>query len=99
MATGRDFDVYGLGNALLDLQVNVAEQDLDTFGLEKGGMTLIDTDQRRGILDQFYRWANDDMIHPHVCATFPLDDFKEAMALVTARKSIGRVALVMNEGE
>ncbi len=53
MATGRDFDVYGLGNALLDLQVNVAEQDLDTFGLEKGGMTLIDTDQRRGILDHF----------------------------------------------
>jgi NADPH:quinone reductase-like Zn-dependent oxidoreductase len=53
----------------------------------------------RAILDQFYRWANDDMIHPHVCATFPLDDFKEAMALVTARKSIGRVALVMNEGE
>ena len=53
----------------------------------------------RAILDRFYQWANDDMIHPHVCATFPLDDSKEAMAMVTSRKSIGRVALVMNEGE
>ena len=53
----------------------------------------------RAILDRFYQWANDDMIHPHVCATFPLDDSKEAMAMVTSRKSIGRVALVMKEGE
>ena len=52
-------------------------------------------DRVRSILDRFYQWANDDMIHPHVCAEFPLDDFREAMALVTSRQSIGRVALVM----
>ena len=49
----------------------------------------------RAILDRFYQWSKDGVIHPHVCAIFPLDGFKEAMALVTSRQSIGRVALVM----
>ncbi len=49
----------------------------------------------RAILDRFYQWSKDDRIQPHVCATFPLDNFKEAMAMVTSRQSIGRVALVM----
>jgi NADPH2:quinone reductase len=53
-------------------------------------------DRVRSILDRFYQWANDDMIHPHVCAEFPLEEFKQAMALVTSRQSIGRVALVMD---
>lgn len=50
----------------------------------------------RAVLSRFYQWAEAGSIRPHVCATFPLDGFKEAMALVTSRKSIGRVALVMN---
>lgn len=49
----------------------------------------------RAVLDRFYRWAEAGAIHPHVCATFPLEQFKEAMALVLSRQSIGRVALVM----
>ncbi|MDA1325552.1 MAG: NADPH:quinone oxidoreductase family protein [Proteobacteria bacterium] len=53
-------------------------------------------DRVRAILDRFYQWAKNDMIHPHVCATFPLEDFRDAMAMVTARQSIGRVALVMD---
>ncbi len=56
-------------------------------------------DRVRALLDRFYQWSKEDMIHPHVCAKFPLDEFKEAMTLVTSRQSIGRVALVMNEGE
>jgi NADPH2:quinone reductase len=56
-------------------------------------------DRVRALLDRFRQWAKDGMIRPHVCATFPLDGFREAMALVTSRQSIGRVALVMNEGE
>jgi NADPH2:quinone reductase len=52
-------------------------------------------DRVRAILDRFAQWAKDGKIRPQICATFPLDDFKEAMAMVTSRKSIGRVALVM----
>ena len=54
-------------------------------------------DRVRAVLDRFYNWSKEGMIRPHVCAKFPLDNFKEAMALVVNRQSIGRVALVMNE--
>jgi NADPH2:quinone reductase len=50
----------------------------------------------RAVLDRFCQWAEDGAIRPHVGATFALDRFREAMALVLSRKSIGRVALVMN---
>lgn len=49
----RDFNVYGLGNALLDLQLHASEQDLEALKLAKGGMTLVDIDQRGRILDRF----------------------------------------------
>ena len=49
----------------------------------------------RAILDQFYQWSKQGKINPRVCAQFPLDDFRNAMEMVTARQSIGRVALVM----
>lgn len=52
-------------------------------------------DRVRAIMNRFYDWAEAGAIRPHVCATFALDDFREAMALVVNRQSVGRVALVM----
>jgi NADPH2:quinone reductase len=52
----------------------------------------------RAVMDRFHDWAAAGKIRPHVCAEFPLEDFREAMALVTSRRSIGRVALTMNGG-
>jgi NADPH:quinone reductase len=49
----------------------------------------------RAIAEAFQGWAETGRIAPHVCATFPLDRFKEAMALVLSRRSMGRVALTM----
>lgn len=51
----------------------------------------------RALMDRFRGWAADGTVRPHVCATFPLAQFKEAMRLVLSRRSIGRVALVMAE--
>jgi NADPH2:quinone reductase len=51
----------------------------------------------RALLEKFHHWAADGRIRPHVCATFPLEKFREAMALVLSRRSIGRVALVMDD--
>ncbi len=50
----------------------------------------------RAIFTQFYRWVDGEMISPYVCATFPLEQFREAMAMVVERRSMGRVALVMD---
>ena len=49
----------------------------------------------RALMDRFYGWAADGTVRPHVCATFPLEQFKEAMRMVLSRQSTGRVALVM----
>jgi NADPH2:quinone reductase len=49
----------------------------------------------RAIMEKFHDWAAAGQITPHVCAEYPLEQFHEAMELVTSRRSMGRVALVM----
>ena len=39
------YDLYGLGNALVDTEYHVTDSVLASLGIEKGMMTLID-DQR-----------------------------------------------------
>ena len=41
-----DIDVYGVGNALVDIQTQVADQVLEELKIEKGVMTLVDEEQR-----------------------------------------------------
>lgn len=43
----KKFDVYGVGNAIIDLQLNVAESDIVNLSLEKGGMRLVDGEEQR----------------------------------------------------
>ncbi|HMO16567.1 MAG TPA: adenosine kinase [Oligoflexia bacterium] len=38
----KKYDVYGIGNAIMDLQVEVSDAELSSFGVEKGSMRLID---------------------------------------------------------
>lgn len=47
-----EFDVLGIGSALLDFTVMVDDDDLKEFGLRKGGMELIDEDRSRDILSR-----------------------------------------------
>jgi sugar/nucleoside kinase (ribokinase family) len=44
------YDVYGLGNALLDVECEVEPGVLQTLGIEKGVMTLLDEDSQNKIL-------------------------------------------------
>lgn len=46
------YDLYGLGNALVDTEYHVTDAVLASLGIEKGMMTLID-DQRLQTLDAF----------------------------------------------
>ncbi|OHD63039.1 MAG: hypothetical protein A2176_09480 [Spirochaetes bacterium RBG_13_51_14] len=48
--TKAEYDVLGIGSALLDFIVPVSDADLDAFGLRKGGMLLIDEKRSREIL-------------------------------------------------
>lgn len=44
------YDVYGIGNALVDMEYEVEPADLDTLGIDKGVMTLVDEGQQLRIM-------------------------------------------------
>jgi len=49
MTRNREFDVYALGNALVDCQVKINEPELKQLHLRKGGMALVDVATQRRI--------------------------------------------------
>ncbi len=46
-------DVYGIGNAIIDLQVQIDESRFQDLGLEKGGMKLLEQDEQKQLLSSF----------------------------------------------
>ncbi len=51
----KRFDVFGMCNALFDLQAEVSDDLLGQVGLGKGGMTLLSDDEQKAIVPQVYR--------------------------------------------
>lgn len=47
----KKYDVYGIGNALVDKEFEVDERFFIDAGIEKGFMTLIDEDKQQGLVD------------------------------------------------
>ena len=47
-----DFHVYGLGNALVDIEIEIAVDELSHLGVEKGIMTLIDEERHVELLSK-----------------------------------------------
>ena len=54
-------------------------------------------DRMRALMDRILGWYAAGALNPVVSHRFRLDQYREAMATVLGRKSIGRVVLVMNE--
>lgn len=48
----KKYDVYGIGNALLDMEFDVADSFLDKMGIPKGLMTLVDFDRQQEIVHE-----------------------------------------------
>lgn len=46
----KKYDVYGLGNALVDMEFEVEDGFLDLMRIEKGIMTLVDEDQQHQLM-------------------------------------------------
>lgn len=46
------YDVYGMGNALLDIEYEVQPQQLQDLGIDKGVMTLIDADRQADLMQR-----------------------------------------------
>jgi sugar/nucleoside kinase (ribokinase family) len=47
----RKYTVYGVGNALVDTEIQVADQELVEMGVEKGLMTLVDEQRQQELTD------------------------------------------------
>ena len=47
----RRYDVYGVGNALVDLEYHVAVEDLESLAIPKGLMTLVDQERQAVIVN------------------------------------------------
>ncbi len=48
----KQYNVYGIGNALVDINVEVSEATLDNLNIEKGVMTLIDESRELALLEE-----------------------------------------------
>lgn len=46
------YDVFGLGNPLIDILLHVDDEFMTELGLEKGSMNLVDTDRQKEILNR-----------------------------------------------
>lgn len=45
------YDVYGIGNALVDMEYEIEIADLEALGIDKGVMTLVDEECQSRIMD------------------------------------------------
>ena len=50
------YDVYALGNALLDVEFEISPQKLEELGIEKGVMTLLDRDAQDKIVSNLAKY-------------------------------------------
>src|SRR5262245_66691649 len=49
----KEFKLCGLGNALVDIFLEVSEQEFASLGFERGSMRLVDVDEQRALLDRY----------------------------------------------
>ncbi|WP_193166072.1 adenosine kinase [Microbulbifer hainanensis] len=47
----HQYDLYGIGAALLDTEIEVSDGDLQTLGVDKGVMTLVDDARQRQLVE------------------------------------------------
>jgi sugar/nucleoside kinase (ribokinase family) len=51
----REFQVYGLGNALVDIFVDVSYEELAALGFERASMRLVELAEQKALLERFER--------------------------------------------
>ncbi len=49
----RDYDVCGLGNAIVDIFLELDDSEFDSLDFERGTMRLVEADEQKGLLQQF----------------------------------------------
>lgn len=47
-----NYNIYGIGAALVDTEIEITDKDLETFNIDKGIMTLVDQDRQKELMEQ-----------------------------------------------
>ncbi|MDZ4850731.1 MAG: adenosine kinase [Pirellulaceae bacterium] len=55
----RDFSVCGLGNAIVDIFLEVDDVEFKSLGFERGTMRLVDANEQRLLLERFHNGKHD----------------------------------------
>lgn len=53
--TDKKYDVFGVGNAIVDILAQVQDQSITDLALDKGGMSLMDAETQSGVLQHLER--------------------------------------------
>lgn len=70
-------------------------KNITIHGVYWGGYTDLAPDVLTGSMAQLFAWYEQGGLHPHISATFPLDRAEEALDLLRARKSTGKVVVTI----
>jgi sugar/nucleoside kinase (ribokinase family) len=52
--TMKKYHAYGIGAALVDTEIEVKDHELDSFGIEKGLMTLVDEARQQSLMEHLH---------------------------------------------
>lgn len=55
------YDVYGIGNALVDMEFKVTDEFFTQNNVEKGLMTLVEEDRQKELLDKLHHANNEEL--------------------------------------
>ena len=55
------YDVYGIGNALVDMEFKVNDEFFTDNNVEKGLMTLVEEDRQNELLEVLHTMQNDEI--------------------------------------
>ena len=55
----REFHVCGLGNAIVDIFLELSEQEFNSLGFERGTMRLVENDEQQALLQRFHNGSHD----------------------------------------
>jgi sugar/nucleoside kinase (ribokinase family) len=50
----KEYHVCGLGNAIVDIFVEISDEEFAALGFERGSMRLVDPDEQRRLLERFH---------------------------------------------
>lgn len=72
----RKYDVYGLGAALVDTEIEVTDSDLNRFGIDKGVMTLVNEARQHELID---------LLSDHLCQSSLASGGSAANSIIAAQ--------------